>query len=133
MFKASLTFLLLITLSTCLFSQQFLILHTNDHHGHVFSHTIRENYIVPGLAERAYIIQTLTYDIENFLLLDAGDINHGQFVSNISEAEPDIVAYNLIGYHAMAIGNHELSHGFKRLQRQIAWADFPFLSANVFL
>ena len=110
---------------------EFMILHTNDHHGRPFLHQ-RDDYEVAGIAERAYIIRKLTNDIENFLLLDAGDINSGAFESRIFDAEPDIIGYNQIGYDAVVIGNNELFSSLCRLQRQIQWANFSFLSANVF-
>jgi len=49
------------------------------------------------------------------------------------DAEPDIVAYSMMGYSAVAIGNHELYAGLDRMYEQIRWAHFPFLSANVFI
>lgn len=111
---------------------EIMILHTNDHHGNPFSYQKGE-FEVAGLAERAFIINQFTEGKENFLILDAGDINTGRPESMIFDAEPDIIAYNLIGYDAMAIGNHEFYAGLERLKKQKKWANFPFLSANILL
>ena len=37
-----------------------------------------------------------------------------------------------IGYDAMAIGNHEFDNPLTVLDKQIAWANFPVLSANIY-
>ncbi len=37
-----------------------------------------------------------------------------------------------IGYDAMAVGNHEFDNPLGVLREQQAWADFPFLAANIY-
>lgn len=108
----------------------FTLIHTNDHHGNPFSYILRDMEIA-GLAERSHIIKELLKNTSNFLILDAGDINTGKPESMLFDAKPDLIAYNLIGYHAMAIGNHEFYRGLERLEKQKQWANFPFLSANI--
>ena len=110
-------------------SLEFTVLHTNDHHGSTLS-VMWGDYEVAGLEVRAYLIEQ--HRTENTLLLDAGDLNTGQTISNSFAAEPDIKSYNIIGYDAMALGNHEFYGGLGRLRRQMRWAEFPFLSANIF-
>src|SRR5687767_14971666 len=39
---------------------------------------------------------------------------------------------NLLHYDAAAIGNHEYNYGIPHLDRAIAQARFPFISANTF-
>jgi 5'-nucleotidase/UDP-sugar diphosphatase len=123
--------LLLFFISVIASELEFTIIHTNDHHGNPFNYTVQEMEVA-GLAERAFIINDIKKDLENFLILDAGDINTGKPESMFFDARPDIAAYNLIGYDAMTIGNHEFYEGFERLQKQMQWAEFPFLSANIF-
>jgi len=112
------------------FCVELMILHTNDHHGSLFNYWNEFNEVA-GIAERAHIIKQITADQENFLILDAGDINTGIYESNIFDAEPDIIAYNMIGYDAVTLGNHEFYGGLHKVQKQIQWADFPMLSANI--
>ena len=113
------------------FALEVMLLHTNDHHGSLYRYWY-ELQEVAGLAERAHIIRQITEGEENYLLLDAGDMNTGVYESLIFEAEPDILAYNLIEYNAMTLGNHEFYGDLERIQRQIEWAEFHMLSANVF-
>ncbi|MCL2192609.1 MAG: 5'-nucleotidase C-terminal domain-containing protein [Treponema sp.] len=105
---------------------ELVLLHTNDHHGATMPVNGRG-----GLAERATFVRTVREANPNVLLLDAGDLNTGSALSNMFSAEPDILAYNLMGYDAMVFGNHEFSGGRERLERQIALADFPFFSSNI--
>ena len=41
-------------------------------------------------------------------------------------------AMNLVGYDAMAIGNHEFDNPLTVLRQQEKWAKFPLLSANIY-
>jgi len=102
------------------------LVHTNDHHGATLSKD--GSY---GLAERAtYIKQVRAYNA-NVLVLDAGDINTGTALSNMFYAEPDIIAYNMIGYEAVAFGNHEFDGTLAKLEGQIAKSEFPWVNANI--
>lgn len=102
------------------------ILHTNDHHGTTLSKSG-----VAGLAERATYVKSVRNQAENVLLLDAGDINTGTALSNMFQAEPDIKAYNMIGYDAVAFGNHEFDGTLAKLQMQMEISEFPWISANI--
>lgn len=66
------------------------------------------------------------------LLLSGGDINTGVPESDLQDAEPDFRGMNLIGYDAMAVGNHEFDNPLSVLRQQEKWAKFPFLSANIY-
>ncbi len=39
---------------------------------------------------------------------------------------------NLVGYDAMAIGNHEFDNPLTVLRQQEKWVKFPLLSANIY-
>jgi 2',3'-cyclic-nucleotide 2'-phosphodiesterase (5'-nucleotidase family) len=66
-----------------------------------------------------------------FLLLDAGDTFQGTPVGILTKGGAVIHAMNLLGYDAMAIGNHEFDAGAKNLYRLDSLATFPLLSANI--
>lgn len=66
------------------------------------------------------------------LVLSGGDINTGVPESDIQDAEPDFKGMKIIGYDAMALGNHELDNSLEVLKKQAHWAGFPFLSANIY-
>ena len=105
---------------------ELMLLHTNDHHGAVLPSGGRG-----GLAERATFVKSVRAANRNVLLVDAGDINTGTALSNMFAAEVDIKAYNLLGYDAVAFGNHEFDGTLAKLQKQIADAKFPFVSSNI--
>jgi len=112
-------------------SHRLVVLHTNDTHGHpvAFDHHPSKN--VGGLPARATLVERIRSTGADVLLLDAGDINTGCMVSNLFQAKPDIRGFNALGYDAMALGNHEFDQPIDVLRRQMSWAAFPFLSANI--
>jgi 5'-nucleotidase/UDP-sugar diphosphatase len=105
---------------------ELVLLHTNDTHGTVLPVDGRG-----GLAERATYVSQVRAANPNVLLLDAGDVNTGTAISNMFRAEPDIRAFNMMGYEAMAVGNHDVSYGRERFAAQSAMADFPIFTSNV--
>ncbi|ENO0456603.1 bifunctional UDP-sugar hydrolase/5'-nucleotidase [Salmonella enterica] len=108
------------------------ILHTNDHHGHFW----RSEYGEYGLAAQKTLVDSIRKEVAqeggNVLLLSGGDINTGVPESDLQDAEPDFRGMNLIGYDAMAVGNHEFDNPLTVLRQQEKWAKFPFLSANIY-
>ncbi|PDN27360.1 bifunctional UDP-sugar hydrolase/5'-nucleotidase UshA [Salmonella enterica] len=108
------------------------ILHTNDHHGHFW----RSEYGEYGLAAQKTLVDRIRKEVAqeggSVLLLSGGDINTGVPESDLQDAEPDFRGMNLIGYDAMAVGNHEFDNPLTVLRQQEKWAKFPFLSANIY-
>lgn len=113
------------------------ILHTNDHHGHLAPFTYNQSPETGGLAAQYAAVNIVRQEVEksggHVLILSAGDVNSGMPDSDLLNAEPDFKAMNLIGYDAMALGNHEFDKPREVLQQQKAWAQFPFLAANILL
>ena len=107
------------------------VLYTNDVHGHPVKFSNLSVPDVGGLPARATLITEIRSKNKNVLLLDAGDLNTGQAVSNFFKAKPDILGYNYMGYDAMVLGNHEFDNPVHILKEQMDMAKFPFLSANV--
>jgi 5'-nucleotidase/UDP-sugar diphosphatase len=66
------------------------------------------------------------------LLLDGGDVNTGVPESDLQDAVPDFKGMNLLGYDAMAVGNHEFDKSPAVLAMQRKLAAFPMLSANIY-
>ncbi|ELW6392224.1 bifunctional UDP-sugar hydrolase/5'-nucleotidase [Salmonella enterica] len=108
------------------------ILHTNDHHGHFW----RSEYGEYGLAAQKTLVDSIRKEVAqeggSVLLLSGGDINTGVPESDLQDAEPDFRGMNLIGYDAMAVGNHEFDNPLTVLRQQEKWAKFPFLSDNIY-
>lgn len=80
------------------------------------------------------------------LLVDAGDAFQGTIESNLNEGAAVIAAYDVMGYAAMALGNHEFDFGpvgpesipchpdedpQGALRQRLAEARFPVLAANL--
>jgi 5'-nucleotidase/UDP-sugar diphosphatase len=86
---------------------QLTILHTNDHHGRFWTNADGEG----GLAARKTVIDRVRAEVAaaggQVLLLDGGDVNTGVPESDLLDAEPDFKGMALLGYDAMAVGNHE--------------------------
>lgn len=104
---------------------QITILHTNDHHGH-FWHNDHGEY---GLAAQKTVVDNIRDEVAknggSVLLLSGGDINTGVPESDLQDAEPDFKGMNLVGYDAMALGNHEFDNPLEVLRQQEKWATFP--------
>jgi 5'-nucleotidase / UDP-sugar diphosphatase len=108
------------------------ILHTNDHHGRFWPNRDGEY----GLAARKTLIDRVRAEVKaaggQLLLLDGGDINTGVPESDLQDAEPDFKGMDLLGYDAMAVGNHEFDKSPEVLAKQRQWVKFPMLSANIY-
>ena len=108
------------------------ILHTNDNHGNFWQNKYGER----GMAARATLINNIRNEVKaeggSVLLLSGGDINTGVPESDLQDAEPDFIGMNMIGYDAVAIGNHEFDNPLDVLAKQEGWANFPFLAANIY-
>lgn len=114
---------------------ELTVLFTNDHHGRYWKDK-KGRY---GMAARKTLIdreRALTKSSEGVpvktLLLSGGDINTGTPESDIFNAEPDFKGMNMLGYDAMAVGNHEFDNPLDILLKQKSLANFPFLSSNIF-
>jgi 2',3'-cyclic-nucleotide 2'-phosphodiesterase (5'-nucleotidase family) len=114
------------------------IVGTNDLHGRVEA--------LPVLAGYVKILRELRATDGGVLIVDAGDMFQGTLESNLSEGAAVVRAYNAIGYHAAAVGNHEFDFGPAgdattpksptddprgALKARAAEARFPFLMANI--
>ena len=108
------------------------IVHTNDHHGHFWPNSDGEY----GMAARKTLVDQIRREVASqggySLLIDGGDVNSGVPESDLQEALPDFKAMNLLGYQAMAVGNHEFDKPLTVLKKQREVAQFPMLSANVY-
>jgi len=118
--------------------QRLTLLHTSDLHGSVLPWDDFRNQPADGsLAQVATLTRQIRDEADRpVLVLDSGDTIQGTPFEQFphirwSEASPTIAAMNLIGYDAMAVGNHEFNFGLEVLRRAENQADFPFLSANV--
>ena len=104
---------------------QAVIFHTNDTHGYL--QESEEDGII-GIAR----VAALKEQTEGALLVDAGDATQGLPVASLTQGADVIELFNLAGYDAMALGNHEFDFGTENLLQNVRRADFPMLAANVY-
>jgi 5'-nucleotidase len=115
------------------------ILGTSDLHGQLQRLPLLAGYIANVRAARAT-------DGGGVLLVDGGDLFQGTLESNLAEGADVVRAYDVMGYAASAIGNHEFDYGpigpavtakepgddpRGALKARIASAKFPFLVSNI--
>jgi 5'-nucleotidase len=121
------------------------IVGTNDLHGGIVP---RDG--VGGVALLSGYVRNLRAARERdggaVLLVDGGDMFQGTLESNLTEGASVVAAYNVLGYTAAAVGNHEFDFGpvgpaatprrgdddpRGALKARAAEAAFPFLAANL--
>lgn len=107
------------------------ILHTSEHHGNLLPFDTPSDKGVGGVAARASLIASARQESSNLLLLDSGDILIGTAISSVYRGEPDILAMNLMGYDAMAAGNHEFDYGLDHFGKMVGLAKFPIISTTL--
>ena len=108
------------------------ILHTNDHHGRFWKNSDGEY----GMSAQKTVVDQVRAEVAaaggSALLLSGGDINTGVPESDLQDAVPDFRGMNLLGFDAMAVGNHEFDKPRAVLKMQRDLATFPMLSANIY-
>ncbi len=108
------------------------ILHTNDHHGHFWQTSKVSMVLLHRKPWWMKFVNKWPQKEEAYCYSRAVIINTGVPESDLQDAEPDFRGMNLVGYDAMAIGNHEFDNPLSVLRQQEKWAKFPLLSANIY-
>ncbi len=119
------------------------VLSTNDTHGqplpYAYSGAVAPGGIAwnapaaGGLAARKTYVDKVKAENPDTIVLDGGDVNTGNIVSNLFQAQPDFLGMNLVGYNAMVLGNHEFDVSQEAMLARKADAKFPLLSANIYV
>lgn len=92
-----------------------------------------------GLARTAAIIDQIRAEAGNSMLIDNGDVIQGNPMGDYvafekgldSGPHPIIAAMNTLGYDVGTLGNHEFNYGLDFLDKALAGANFPIVSANL--
>ena len=98
------------------------ILHTNDMHG---------RFVLSDTAMGMDLIAAIYDEVENAILIDAGDTFHGLPFVNFNEGENAVLLMNMAGYSLMVPGNHDFNFGVDRLHELEQMANFDLLAANL--
>ncbi|MEM7693489.1 MAG: bifunctional metallophosphatase/5'-nucleotidase [Pseudomonadota bacterium] len=118
------------------------ILHVNDVHSRVepinrFNSTCSaeddaEGKCFGGAARLVTAIREAREASENpVMVLDAGDQFQGSLFYSLYKGEAAAKTMNLMGFDAMALGNHEFNHGPETIKSFVEMVNFPVLFANV--
>lgn len=146
-------FLLALVASTCLTATSALaedgvvrlrLLGTSDLHASILAYDYYRDREDPsqGFARVASLIRLARQEAPNALFFDNGDTIQGNPLGDYvarerglkaGEAHPIHAALAKLGVAAGALGNHEFNYGLDFLRRSLGGAQFPVLSANVFL
>ncbi len=103
------------------------IMHTNDTH----AHHAPDRHGNGGVARQMAVVKQVRAQVENALLLDAGDRFTGTLFHQQYFGQDNVQVMNMLGYDAMTLGNHEFDKGDLVLGMFIDGLDFPVVSANV--
>lgn len=109
------------------------ILHTTDIHGSLTRPPETETTRFPhaGLVRCATLIRQAAEENPNHLLLDGGDFAQGTLQSTLTRGTLAAQAFNLLGYDAVALGNHEFDWGVPALDALLQTLSVPVLAANL--
>ncbi len=126
------------------------LLATTDVHGRIFNWDYFRNTTYSessgdtiGLAKVASIVEDVRAEVgdEQLLVVDNGDAIQGTPLSyyyasvepivETGEEHPMATAYDLIGYDAQVVGNHEFNYGLEHLKAYEDDLAMPLLGANV--
>jgi len=124
--------ILLLLVSLLVLAVRITVFHINDTHGHAWPFTDSAGNIIGGFSTVATMIDAERKVNPHVLFLHAGDINTGVPESDLLNALPDIFVLNRMKLDAVVVGNHEFDKPREVLFKQISWAKFPFLSANIY-
>jgi len=114
------------------------VLFFNDLHGHLQPFAVQTDkgkQEVGGIARLATLVKNIRSENDRAgaktLVLVAGDILQGTPMSTVFLGRPDVACLNLMGVHAMTVGNHEFDFGLDNFFDLKKAAAFPFLSTNI--
>ncbi|MGI6437818.1 MAG: bifunctional metallophosphatase/5'-nucleotidase [Sphaerochaeta sp.] len=85
----------------------------------------------PGAALLGSYIRHYREQNPHMIMVDAGNALQGTAVSTFFDGKPVIEFFNLAGYDALNIGNHEFDWKAGELKRIFADARAPYLGANI--
>jgi 5'-nucleotidase len=103
------------------------LLHTNDTHAAHAPNRDGDG----GVARQLAVQRQIEAEGGNVLVLDAGDRFMGTLFHTTYLGQDQVQVMNLLGYDAMALGNHEFDNGDGVLAAFVSGVNFPVLAANI--
>lgn len=111
-------------------AHDLVVYHTNDAHGHALAETDSRGRPL-GIGYDRVRARADADPSARKLLLDAGDVLHGQALATTSKGELIARILSLVGYDALAVGNHDFDYGRERFLYLAKKYRLNFLAANV--
>lgn len=103
------------------------IIHTNDTHAGHLPNSAGNG----GAARMAAVVNQIRGEADNSILIDAGDRFQGSLFHTQYKGQDQVLVMNMLGYDAMALGNHEFDNGNEVLAAFVSGVAFPVLSSNI--
>jgi 2',3'-cyclic-nucleotide 2'-phosphodiesterase (5'-nucleotidase family) len=110
------------------------IISTNDFHGALDPRADAAGTRTGGASALASAIRRAQEECApgcETLVVDGGDMFQGTPISNLSYGRGVVELFNLVGYSAAALGNHEFDWGIDTLRARMRDARFRIMGANV--
>lgn len=104
------------------------IVHTNDIHARVEENAKSE---IIGVERLGGIIKSYTSNADMDLVLDSGDLFHGQSIATLVKGSSVAELIKACGYDAMTAGNHDWNYGKDRLKELASLSGLKMLTGNV--
>jgi len=96
------------------YSDNLVILHTNDTHSQIDPN----DKGLGGILRRKVLVDSVRAVEPNVLLVDAGDAVQGTLYFTLYEGEVERKMMNALGYDIQILGNHEFDNGIESLAEQ---------------
>lgn len=100
--------------------KRFKILHTNDTHSYL-----------NNFHKRKHFVDTKRQEIDNVLLVDAGDNLRGSLYYTVFHGEKEPYLLNKLGYDYVTLGNHEFDAGSKDVYNFVKKLNSKLVLSNV--
>ncbi|MFM8282363.1 MAG: bifunctional metallophosphatase/5'-nucleotidase [Planctomycetaceae bacterium] len=108
------------------------VFHTTDLHGRILPTSTYDGLDdVGGFARCASCLRQWRRDTPWSLTVDVGDVVQGTAVSLASDGRVMLDLFNLLGYDAWTLGNHDFDWGPESLAGNLAASVAPVLTANL--
>lgn len=125
-------------------SVKLRIMETTDIHTNLVPYDYYKDAesLTVGLARTANLIKAARAESKNTFLVDNGDLIQGTPLGtykavvdpiNDNEIHPVYKAMNQLDYDVATLGNHEFNYGLDYLDQAIEGANFPYVTANVYI
>lgn len=124
--------LIAVSLTSCINSQELIILHTNDTHSQIEPIRVGYNKDKGGVERRLQFVNSVReqYGARNVLMLDGGDYNQGTPYFTMARGDLEVELCNALHLDVATLGNHEFDNGQEELARRLAMANHQTVTCN---